>query len=153
MTPSDQLPVLLARTTRSPPGRLDACAVPTLIAAGGEKAAAALFASRHPLVDQEFHHGIAHRRAQLFGHLDHGLPGAVDIAMCRQMNRKAAAASPNLHRRREADQSLDWRRAGVVRRFFYQLSAKAERRTRQPLAAFGPDCPTGSDAEDIDLMI
>jgi hypothetical protein len=102
--------------------------VPTLIAAGGEKAAAALFASRHPLVDQEFHHGIAHRR-------------------------KAAAASPNLHRRREADQSLDWRRAGVVRRFFYQLSAKAERRTRQPLAAFGPDCPTGSDAEDIDLMI
>ena len=52
---------------------------------------------RHALVYQESHHRIAQRRAQLFGHLDHGLPVAIDIAVCRQMNRKAAAAAPDLH--------------------------------------------------------
>jgi hypothetical protein len=52
---------------------------------------------RHALVYQESHHGIAQWPAQLFGHLDHGLPGAINIAVCRQMNRKAAAAALDLH--------------------------------------------------------
>ncbi|MEA2964681.1 MAG: hypothetical protein QOI46_4779 [Alphaproteobacteria bacterium] len=52
---------------------------------------------RHALVYQESHHGIAQRLAQLFGHLDHGLPGAINIAVCRQMNRQAAAAALDLH--------------------------------------------------------
>jgi hypothetical protein len=38
---------------------------------------------RHALVHQEFHHGIAQWPAQLFGHLDHGFPGAIDVAECR----------------------------------------------------------------------
>ena len=29
--------------------------------------------------------------------LDHGFPVAIDIAVCRQMNRKAADAAPDLH--------------------------------------------------------
>jgi hypothetical protein len=52
---------------------------------------------RHALVYQESHHGIAQRLAQLFGHLDHGLPGAINIAVCRQMNRQAAAAALDLN--------------------------------------------------------
>ena len=35
---------------------------------------------RYALVHQETHHGIAQRPTQLFGHLDHGLPGAVQRA-------------------------------------------------------------------------
>jgi hypothetical protein len=56
-----------------------------------------LFALRNALVYQEFHHGIAQRPAQLFGHLDHGRPGAIDIAVGRQINRKPAADAPDLH--------------------------------------------------------
>ena len=54
-------------------------------------------AYRQAFLGEEFQHRVTNRPEQLFGHLDHGSPGAVDIAVCRQTNRQAADATPNLH--------------------------------------------------------